>query len=80
MSNTEIRQASFIARKVLEDSTERSWNELIQNEVNKIKSCSTPASIWNNDLQTYNGIISPWIDLDNGEIYDIETGQTIGDL
>lgn len=75
-----MRQASFIVRKVQEDSSGQSWNELIQNEVNKIKSCSTPASIWNNDSKTFNDIITPGTDLDNGEIYDIETGQTIKEL
>lgn len=44
------------------------------------KSCSLPGSIRNNDTKTTTSIISDNEDLDNGEIYNIKTGQTIRDL
>ena len=44
------------------------------------KSCSLPTSKRNNDTKTTNYIISDDEDIDNGEVYNIESGQTIKDL
>ena len=40
----------------------------------------TDQSIGNEDTKTFNEIISDTEDLDNGEAYDINTGQTIREL
>ena len=40
----------------------------------------TDQSIGNEDTKTFNEIISETEDLDNGEVYDINTGQTIREL
>ena len=40
----------------------------------------TDQSIGNEDTKTFNDIISETEDLDNGEVYDINTGQTIREL
>ena len=40
----------------------------------------TDQSIGNEDTKTFNTIIADKEDLDNGEVYDINTGQTIREL
>lgn len=47
---------------------------------NKKKVAPVPASFRNNDTKTTDYIIADGEDIDNNEIYDRESGQTIRDL
>ena len=49
-------------------------------EMYKKERCSLPASKRNNDTKTTNYIITDKEYIDNGEVYDIDNGQTIKDL
>lgn len=49
-------------------------------EIYKKEGCSLPGSIRNNDTKTTSLILTDKEDLDNGEVYDINTGQTIREL
>ena len=48
--------------------------------LDKKESCSLPASIRNNDTKTTDYIITDKEDIDNGEVYNIDSVQTIRDL
>ncbi|MDU7947823.1 MAG: hypothetical protein E7J31_05240 [Clostridium sp.] len=48
--------------------------------LDKKKVAPTPASFRNNDTKTTDYIIAESEDIDNNEIYDIDSGQTIRDL
>ena len=78
MENKELEMAKEVVR-IYEE--QKSYKEAYR-EVEEMykKSCSSPGSIRNNDTKTTDCIISDLEDIDNGEIYDIETGETIGEL
>lgn len=48
--------------------------------LDKKKVAPTPASFRNNDTKTTTYIIPLGTDIDNGEVYNIESGQTIREL
>lgn len=48
--------------------------------LDKKKVAPTPASFRNNDTKTTTDIIPLGTDIDNGEVYNIESGQTIREL
>ena len=78
MDNKELEMAKEVARIYVE---KKDYKEAYR-EVEEMykKSCSSPGSIRNNDTKTTDCIISDLEDIDNGEIYDIETGETVKDL
>lgn len=80
MSNIDLVHAAYVQRKVQKD-TEKYWVPTINEEVEKIKGCNpTDQSKGNNHEKTINDIIPLGTDLDNDQLYDIESGQTIRDL
>ena len=59
----------------------RRWTDVIKEEVEKIKGYKeSDQTIPSNHNKTINDIVPPGTDLDNGEIFDIESGQPIGEL
>lgn len=79
MNNIERIQLNYIVR-VAEKSI-RPAGDVIREEVDKIKSCKeSDQTVPSNHNNKFNDIITDTQDIDNGEIYDIESGQTIRDL
>lgn len=74
MVNKELEMAKEVVR-IYEEK--KDYKEAYR-EVEEMykKSCSSPGSIRNNDTKTILSITDKE-DIDNGEIYDIETGVTI---
>lgn len=80
MSNIDLVHAAYVQRKV-QEAERRRWADVIKEEVEKIKGCNpTDQSKGNNHEKTINDIIPLGTDLDNDQLYDIESGQTIRDL
>lgn len=79
MNNIERIQLNYIVR-VAEKSI-RPAGDVIREEVDKIKSCKeSDQTVPSNINNKFEDIIPLEADIDNGEIYDIESGQTIRDL
>ncbi len=78
-----IRVAKNIADRVQERlsnlTVDKSLNVLIEGEI-KRECIGTDQSNQCTQETIYKDIISPKYDLDNGEIYDIETGETVKEL
>ena len=75
---TELRQAAFIQRIVQANDT-KPWLDVINEEISKIKGYCTDQS--NSNLRNKTNLsIADDEDIDNGEVYDIETGITKRDL
>ena len=80
MNNIERIQLNYIVRAV-ENNVTRPWLDVIREEVDKIKSCKeSDQTVPSNINNKFEDIIPLEADIDNGEIYDIESGQTIKDL
>lgn len=82
MSNIDLVHAAYVQKKVQED-TEKYWVPTINEEVEKIKGCNpTDQSKGDNPKinKIINDIIPPGTDLDNDQLYDLESGETIRDL
>ena len=80
MSNIDLVHAEYVQRKVQEDA-EKYWVPTINEEVEKIKGYKeSDQTIPSNHKQIFKDIISSTEDLDNDQLYDIESGQTIRDL
>ena len=56
------------------------WKDLIREEFIKIGCNPTDQSKGYNQNKTFNEIISPGTDIDNGQVYDKFSGQTIREL
>lgn len=78
MNKTELRQAAFI-QMLIQKNDVRPWNDVIEDQKAKIKGyCSGQT---NNNLDKKSNLsIADDEDIDNGEVYDIETGITKRDL
>ena len=80
MSNIDLVHAAYVQRKV-QEAERRRWADVIKEEVEKIKGYKeSDQTIPSNHNKTINDIVPPGTDLDNGEIFDIESGQPIGEL
>ncbi len=80
MSNIDLVHAAYVQRKV-QEAERRRWTDVIKEEVEKIKGYKeSDQTIPSNHNKTINDIVPPGTDLDNGEIFDIESGQPIGEL
>lgn len=78
MNKTELRQAAFIQR-LIQSNDIRLWLDVINEEKAKIKGYCTDQS--NSNLRNKTNLsIADDEDIDNGEVYDIETGITKRDL
>lgn len=80
MSNIDLVHAAYVQRKV-QEAERRRWADVIKEEVEKIKGYKeSDQTIPSNHSKTIKDIIPPGTDLDNDQLYDIESGQTIRDL
>lgn len=73
----ELVKASYVTRKTLERSEvdHRPFKEILNEELIKI-GC-TPAGKHKEQPKQFKDIISSIEDIDNGEVFDINSGQTI---
>lgn len=79
MNNIERIQLNYIVRAA--EKSIRPAGDVIREEVDKIKSCKeSDQTVPSNINNKFEDIIPLEADIDNGEIYDIESGQTIRDL
>ncbi|MGL4108353.1 hypothetical protein [Clostridium sp. LP20] len=78
----ELVKASYVTRKILERSEvdHRPFKEILDEELIKIGCNPTDQSKGNNHSKSYEDIISPTEDIDNGEVFDIKSGRIIRDL
>ena len=75
-----LKLSKEVARLVLDKNlTIREAERIVLEKYKKAHSL-TDQSIENKHTKTFNDIIPPGTDIDNNEIYDIESGQTIRDL
>lgn len=78
MGKTERRQSAFI-QMLIQKNDVRPWNDVIEDQKAKIKGYCTDQSN-SNHRDKLTDIIAPGENIDNGEVYDIETGITKRDL
>lgn len=79
MSNIDLVHAAYVQRKVEEDA-KKYWLPVINEEVEKIKGCKPADQSIESNHKDIIDSIPPGTDLDNDQLYDIESGQTIRDL
>lgn len=79
MSNIDLVHAAYVQRKV-QEAERRRWADVITEEVEKIKGCKPADQSIESNHKDIIDSIPPGTDLDNDQLYDIESGQTIRDL
>lgn len=73
------RIADIVQERLSNLTVDKPLNVLIEEEI-KRECIGTVRSSQGTQKTIYKDIISPKYDLDNGEIYDIETGETVKEL
>lgn len=73
------RIADIVQERLSNLTVDKPLNVLIEEEI-KRECIGTDQSNQCTPKTIYKDIISPKYDLDNGEIYDIETGETVKEL